>query len=73
MDAVLGDVLQAPFWPDFAIIFAGSKFKLSHVSAMVSVTSLDSYKFRSICIDGLILFLPTGHTALTQGLWSEQS
>ncbi|CAM6087381.1 unnamed protein product [Calypogeia fissa] len=35
MDEVLGDVLQAPFWPDFAIIFAGSKFKLSNVSALV--------------------------------------
>ncbi|CAM6092877.1 unnamed protein product [Calypogeia fissa] len=43
MDKVLGEVLQAPFWPDFAIIFAGSKFKLSNVSALVSIfTSLDS-------------------------------
>ncbi|OAE20669.1 hypothetical protein AXG93_154s1430 [Marchantia polymorpha subsp. ruderalis] len=35
MDELLGDVLAAPFWPDFAIVFAGEEVDLNQVSEVV--------------------------------------
>ncbi|KAG6543990.1 hypothetical protein Mapa_014614 [Marchantia paleacea] len=35
MDELLEDVLAAPFWPDFAIVFAGEEVDLNQVSEVV--------------------------------------